>query len=71
MTRERERIVVGGALPGTVEWLDESYAIVRCLHPHPLVVYEAACHEGADLDDIEVSTLTAGVYRVGPAEEDD
>ena len=66
-----ERIIVGGALPGEVIWLDDSAALVWCDHARPLAVYEAACHEGADLDDvIAVPARGAsgpGCWYVGPA----
>lgn len=67
-----ERIIVGGALPGEVIWQDDSVALVWCdHHAHPVAVYEAACHEGADLDDvIAVPARDAsgpGCWYVGPA----
>lgn len=63
-------IIVGGQLPGVVEWQDDSIAIVRCDHPHPEIVYEAACHDGADLADLYIEPLSPGVWRIGPAPED-
>lgn len=70
---ERDVVLVGGALPGTVEWLDDHYAIVTCDgHSDPIAVYEAACHEGADLDDVTAEPITSGAdaggWLVGPSE---
>ena len=63
---------IGGALPGEAHWLNDSVALVWCDHARPLAVYEAACHEGADLDDvIAVPVRDAsgpGCWYVGPAE---
>lgn len=61
--------IIGGARPGAVEWIDDSAAWVTCYgHSEPEIVYEAACHEGADLSDIQVRTIdaSAGRYLVAP-----
>ena len=60
---------IGGAHPGVVHWIDEHAAYVVCNgHREPTIVYEAACHDGADLDDVAayVYDHAAAVYLVCP-----
>src|SRR5690606_31526732 len=66
-------IEVGGAHPGEVVWLDDHVALVWCDgHDEPMAVYEAACHEGADLDDVDAvparDASGPGCWYVGPKE---
>lgn len=66
MSRE---IDVGGDRPGRGRWLDDHIASVRCYgHHDACAVYRAACHEGADLDDVEAVPDGADPFRyvVGP-----
>lgn len=67
-TKMREQIEVGGRLPGTVTWRNDSVAVVHCDgHDDPLAVYEAACHEGADLADLDFEQI-GDDYLVGPTD---
>lgn len=64
---------IGGACPGEVSWIDDSVARVWCdRHAEPLIVYEAACHRGADLDDVvavpDRRAPAPGNWIVGPRE---
>jgi len=63
-----EKVTVGGAYPGEVEWLDDYVARVWCDgHARPESTYEAACYDGADLDDVvSVPAREAGYWYVGP-----
>lgn len=48
-----DTVTVGGPFSGEVTWLDDHVAHVWCDgHARPLATYEAACHDGADLDDV-------------------
>lgn len=54
MTHAAETVeTIGGCWPGEVRWITDHVALVSCDHDHPLDVFEAACHDGADLDDVE------------------
>lgn len=62
-------ITIGGLHAGTVDWRDDSIADVACYGDQIDVIetYTAACHDGADLDDLAVVyTAHHGRYVVGP-----
>ena len=54
-----------------IKWLNESRAIVSAADDvEAFDIYEKACHEGADLDRIEIIQIDEGVFEIGPEEDD-